>query len=74
VPRALPLDRGRLRRWRRPAIRALLRGLDAYPALSAASQIDVEMGRRARAHVDTGVYSSSVFAEQMRMIMAGILG
>jgi len=30
-----PLDRGRLRRPRRPLMRALLRGLDAYPALSA---------------------------------------
>jgi Glycosyltransferase Family 4 len=30
-----PLDRGRLSRPRRPAMRALLRGLDAYPALSA---------------------------------------
>ena len=30
-----PLDRGRLSGPRRPVIRALLRGLDAYPALSA---------------------------------------
>jgi glycosyltransferase involved in cell wall biosynthesis len=29
-----PLDTGRLRHLRRPAMRALLRGLDAYPALS----------------------------------------
>jgi glycosyltransferase involved in cell wall biosynthesis len=29
-----PLDCGRLRRWRRPVLRGLLRGLDAYPALS----------------------------------------
>jgi glycosyltransferase involved in cell wall biosynthesis len=29
-----PLDRGRLRRQRRPLMRALLRGVDAYPALS----------------------------------------
>jgi glycosyltransferase involved in cell wall biosynthesis len=30
-----PVDTGRLRRARAPAIRALLRGVDAYPALSA---------------------------------------
>jgi glycosyltransferase involved in cell wall biosynthesis len=30
-----PLDLGRLKRPRRPVMRALLRGLDAYPALSA---------------------------------------
>lgn len=30
-----PLDRGRLSRWRRPAMRTLLRGIDAYPAFSS---------------------------------------
>ncbi len=36
-----PLDEGRLRRPRRPVMRALLRGLDAYPALSTAVADDL---------------------------------
>ncbi len=45
-----PLDTGRLRRPRAPVIRALLRGVDAYPALSAPIADDLSRiaGSRAR--------------------------
>lgn len=48
-----PLDRGRLRRARRPAMRALLRGLDAYPALSG--PVADDLARIAGSDQRTGV-------------------